>query len=103
MTRVEFLKLCDAMTMEELEKFQAKSAGYADRDGGNVLSQFDRLVSFLGVSPAIMLPPHLQKTLTRSGCIIGIGPFRASPVHCREDQRRSCLLGAAPGHDRAGY
>jgi hypothetical protein len=63
MTSAEFLELYQAMAREELVTFQAKNADYADRTGGNVLSQFDRLAWLLDVTPEMVLMIYLEKHL----------------------------------------
>jgi hypothetical protein len=72
MTKIDFLKLYKSMTKEKVEIFEVKNADYSDREGRNVLVQFDRLAASLGTTPEMALRSSWRSTLTRSGPIVGM-------------------------------
>lgn len=91
MTRTEFLTLLDAMSAEELAIFQAKNEDYADRDGGNVLAQFDPLAGLLGVSPEMVLMIFLEKHLDATRAYCRHGTVASEPITGRIQDARVYL------------
>jgi len=61
MNKLDFLQLMDAMHEEEKAEHQRKSADYAERDGSNVLANFERVAERLGITPEMALAVYAHK------------------------------------------
>ena len=91
MQETDFLKLMDKMHTEEKAVHTAKSADYADREGRNVLANFERISHNLGISREMALMIYLEKHMDAIRSYIRHGSVRSEPIAGRITDARVYL------------
>ena len=61
MNSEDFIKLTDHMHKEEKDEYRKKNADYADREGKNILANFERVSKHLNITPQMALMVYMEK------------------------------------------
>ena len=83
MNNVDFINLIDDMHQEEKNEYMKKNADYADREGKNILANFERVSTNLHISPQMALLIYMEKHMDAIRTYIRYGSVMSEPIESR--------------------
>jgi hypothetical protein len=91
MKKDEFISLMDSMHEEEKEEHLKKNADYADRNGLNILANFERVAQNLNITPQMALLIYMEKHMDAIRTYIRFGSVMSEPIEGRIKDARVYL------------
>jgi len=91
MKKEEFISLMDSMHQEEKEEHLRKNADYADREGKNILANFERVSQNLNITPQTALLIYMEKHIDAIRTYIRYGSVTSEPIEGRIKDARVYL------------
>jgi hypothetical protein len=91
MKKDEFISLMDSMHEEEKEEHLKKNADYADRNGLNILANFERVAQNLNITPQMALLIYMEKHIDAIRTYIRFGSVMSEPIEGRIKDARVYL------------
>ena len=91
MNSEEFINLTDHMHKEEKDEYRKKNADYADREGKNILANFERVSKHLNVTPQMALLIYMEKHMDAIRSYIRYGSVMSEPIEGRIKDARVYL------------
>ena len=91
MKRDEFINLMESMHQEEKEEHLKKNADYADRNGINILANFERVAQNLNITPQMALLIYMEKHMDAIRTYIRFGSVTSEPIEGRIKDARVYL------------
>ena len=91
MNREDFMNLTENMHKEEKEEYLKKNADYADREGKNILANFERVSKHLNITPQMALLVYLEKHMDAIRSYIRYGSVMSEPIEGRIKDARVYL------------
>jgi hypothetical protein len=83
MNSEDFIKLTDHMHKEEKDEYRMKNADYADREGKNILANFERVSKHLNITPQMALMVYMEKHMDAIRSYIRYGSVMSEPIEGR--------------------
>jgi len=91
MNSEEFINLTDHMHKEEKDEYRKKNADYADREGKNILANFERVSKHLNITPQMALLIYMEKHMDAIRSYIRYGSVMSEPIEGRIKDARVYL------------
>jgi hypothetical protein len=91
MNSQDFMNLTEHMHKEENEEYQKKNADYADRNGINILANFERVAQNLNITPQMALLIYMEKHMDAIRTYIRFGSVMSEPIEGRIKDARVYL------------
>ena len=91
MKKDEFINLMKHMHEEEIDEHLKKNADYADRNGLNILANFERVAKNLGITPQMALLIYMEKHMDAIRTYIRFGSVMSEPIEGRIKDARVYL------------
>ena len=91
MNREDFMNLTEHMQKEEEEEYLKKNADYADRNGLNILANFERVAKNLNITPQMALLIYMEKHMDAIRTYIRFGSVMSEPIEGRIKDARVYL------------
>ena len=83
MKKDDFINLMENMHEEEKEEHLRKNADYADRNGINILANFERVAQNLNITPQMALLIYMEKHMDAIRTYIRFGSVMSEPIEGR--------------------
>ena len=91
MKKDDFINLMNNMHKEEKEEHLKKNADYADREGKNILANFERVAQNLNITPQMALLIYMEKHMDAIRTYIRFGSVMSEPIEGRIKDARVYL------------
>lgn len=91
MHRNDFISLMEKMHEDEVEEHLKKNADYADREGLNILANFERVATNLGITREMALLIYMEKHMDAIRTYIRYGSVMSEPIEGRIKDARVYL------------
>ena len=91
MNTENFINLMDKMHEEEKDEHLKKNADYADREGKNILANFERVSKHLDITPKMALLIFMEKHMDAIRTYIRYGSVMSEPIEGRIKDARVYL------------
>ena len=91
MKKDDFINLMNNMHKEEKEELLKKNADYADRNGINILANFERVAQNLNITPQMALLIYMEKHMDAIRTYIRFGSVMSEPIEGRIKDARVYL------------
>ena len=91
MKKDDFINLMESMHEEEKEEHLRKNADYADRNGINILANFERVAQNLNITPQMALLIYMEKHMDAIRTYIRFGSVMSEPIEGRIKDARVYL------------
>ena len=91
MKKDDFINLMNNMHEEEKEEHLRKNADYADRNGINILANFERVAQNLNITPQMALLIYMEKHMDAIRTYIRFGSVMSEPIEGRIKDARVYL------------
>ena len=91
MNREDFMNLTENMNKEEHEEYLKKNADYADRNGMNILANFERVAQNLNITPQMALLIYMEKHIDAIRTYVKFGSVMSEPIESRIKDARVYL------------
>ena len=91
MKKDDFINLMEIMHKEEKEEHLKKNADYADRNGLNILANFERVAENLNITPQMALLIYMEKHMDAIRTYIRFGSVMSEPIEGRIKDARVYL------------
>ena len=91
MKKDDFINLMNNMHEEEKEEHLKKNADYADRNGINILANFERVAQNLNITPQMALLIYMEKHMDAIRTYIRFGSVMSEPIEGRIKDARVYL------------
>ena len=91
MKKDDFINLMNNMHKEEKEEHLRKNADYADRNGINILANFERVAQNLNITPQMALLIYMEKHMDAIRTYIRFGSVMSEPIEGRIKDARVYL------------
>jgi hypothetical protein len=91
MNSQDFMNLTEHMHEEEKDEYRKKNADYADREGKNILANFERVAQNLNITPQMALLIYMEKHMDAIRTYIRFGSVMSEPIEGRIKDARVYL------------
>lgn len=91
MHRNDFISLMEKMHEDEVEEHLKKNADYADREGKNILANFERVAANLGITREMALLIYMEKHIDAIRTYVRYGSVMSEPIEGRIKDARVYL------------